>query len=91
MTTDELGEITASIAEYVREMRGQIEVDRDIFESGLISSLFAMQLVLFLEQEFAITIGSEDLDLSNFRTISSMAETVDRIRHREVQADVQRD
>ena len=50
----------------------------DIFESGAVSSLFAMELVTFLEGTFAITVESEDLELDNFRTVERMAELVAR-------------
>ena len=41
----------------------------DIFALGLVSSLMAMQLVLFVEQRLGIRLESEDLDLNNFRSI----------------------
>jgi len=43
--------------------------DDDIFELGLVSSLMAMQLVLFVEKTLEIRLESEDLDLNNFRSI----------------------
>lgn len=46
--------------------------DDDIFALGLVSSLMAMQLVLFVEKTLAIRVDSEDLDLDNFRSIASM-------------------
>lgn len=50
----------------------------DIFELGLVSSLMAMQLVLFVEKELAIRLESEDLDLDNFRSIARMAAFMQR-------------
>lgn len=47
--------------------------DEDIFALGFVNSLFAMQLVMFLEKEFTIRIENKDLDLNNFRTINSIA------------------
>jgi methoxymalonate biosynthesis acyl carrier protein len=44
----------------------------DIFALGLVNSLFAMQLVLFVEQAFDISIDGEDLDFANFRTINAL-------------------
>ena len=41
----------------------------DIFALGLVSSLVAMQLVLFVEKTLDIRVESEDLDLDNFRSI----------------------
>jgi len=46
--------------------------DDDIFEQGLVSSLMAMQLVLFVEKTLATRVESEDLDLDNFRSIARM-------------------
>ena len=44
----------------------------DIFELGLVNSLFAMQLVLFVEQEFDVEIDGDDLDFDNFRTVNAI-------------------
>jgi acyl carrier protein len=55
-----------------------LQDDDDIFASGFINSLFALQLVLFVEKEFQITIENEDLDLDNFRTINAMIRLVER-------------
>ena len=52
--------------------------DEDIFGSGLVNSMFAMELVTFLEATYAIEIESEDLELDNFRTVQRMAELVGR-------------
>ena len=45
----------------------------DIFALGLVNSLMAMQLVLFLEKEFSLKFSNEDLNLQNFRSIDAMA------------------
>lgn len=55
-----------------------IGADEDMFASGLLNSLFAMQLLLFIEQEFDIVVGNEDLDLQNFSTLSAIARFVER-------------
>ncbi len=52
--------------------------DEDIFALGFVNSLFAMQLVLFIETELQVTIENEDLDFENFRTINAMARLVER-------------
>ncbi len=54
----------------------ELKDDEDIFSLGFINSLFAMQLVLFLEKEFNVTIDSKDLDFDNFRTINRIVELV---------------
>jgi acyl carrier protein len=50
----------------------------DMFGDGLVNSLFAMQLVLFLEQAFAIEVTNDDLELDNFRSIAAMTRFIAR-------------
>ena len=51
----------------------EVDDDADLFASGLVNSLFAMQLVLFIEKEYGITVANEDLDFANFRSLNSIA------------------
>jgi len=46
----------------------------NIFALGLVNSLMAMQLVLFLEKEFAVKFANQDLSLKNFRSVEAMVE-----------------
>jgi methoxymalonate biosynthesis acyl carrier protein len=54
--------------------------DIDLFETGAVSSLFAMQLVVFLESRFGVEIDGEDLTIDNFRTVDAMTALVTRLR-----------
>ncbi|NLL73449.1 MAG: acyl carrier protein [Clostridiales bacterium] len=47
--------------------------DDNIFEIGLVDSLFAVQLVSYIEEEFDIAITNQQLDLDNFKDINSIA------------------
>ncbi|GAB7105784.1 hypothetical protein JCM4814A_40980 [Streptomyces phaeofaciens JCM 4814] len=58
----------------------------DIFALGFINSLFAMELVMFIEKTFAFTIPNEELRFDNFRTVASIAALVDRNRPASVTA-----
>ena len=49
----------------------------DIFDLGLVDSLFAMQLVAFIESEFSITAEREDLDIANFCSIDALTAFVE--------------
>jgi methoxymalonate biosynthesis acyl carrier protein len=53
--------------------------DEDLFATGGISSLFALELVLYLEQEFDVEVTGSDLRLDNFRTVTAMAVLVRRL------------
>jgi methoxymalonate biosynthesis acyl carrier protein len=60
----------AFLQRYVGEK--EIQPDDEIFASGMVNSLFAMQLVLFLEKEFDLEINSRDLDLKNFSSLNAI-------------------
>ncbi|MBB5936683.1 phosphopantetheine-binding protein [Streptomyces zagrosensis] len=53
--------------------------DEDIFELGFVNSLFAMQLVMFIEKTFSLRVPNQELRLDSFRTIDSMAKLVERL------------
>lgn len=50
----------------------------DFFEKGFVNSLFAMQLVMFVEKEFSLRVEDEDLELQNFNTINGISNFVQR-------------
>jgi methoxymalonate biosynthesis acyl carrier protein len=55
-----------------------LQDDDDIFALGFVNSLFAMQLVLFVEREFGMTVEDEDLRVDNFNTVNAIAHLVRR-------------
>ncbi len=60
--------------------QGGIEADQDIFSLGYINSLFAMELVMFIEKTFALTVPNEELRIENFRTVEAMTALVERLQ-----------
>jgi len=54
--------------------------DEDIFSLGFVNSLFAMQLVIFVEKEFQMKVDDEDLQIENFRTVNALVDLVRRKR-----------
>lgn len=48
----------------------------DIFESGLVNSLFAIQLMTFIEKSFSIKVTMDDLDLNNFKSVNAISQFV---------------
>lgn len=73
-----MSDIEAKIKAFLASHFQNIDVreDQDIFDLGFINSLFAMQLVLFVEHEFALTLTGDDLELDNFRTIAAIAKLI---------------
>lgn len=55
----------------------ELQDDEDIFSLGFVNSLFAMQLVMFIEKEFGIRIENNDLDLKNFSSINSINQLIE--------------
>jgi acyl carrier protein len=47
--------------------------DDNLFESGIVNSLFAVQLMTFIERRFAIEVGADDLDIENFKSLNAAA------------------
>ena len=60
------------------QMRGRTGHPPAMFALGFVNSMFAMQLVMFVEQEFAVAIEDEDLDLDNFRSVDAISSLIER-------------
>lgn len=58
----------------------QLEGDCNIFETGLANSLFAIQLMTFIENEFSVKVTTGDLDLSNFASLDAIERFVQQKR-----------
>ncbi|MBT3155288.1 acyl carrier protein [Streptomyces sp. CHD11] len=56
------------------------EPEVDLFTSGAVSSLFAMELVVFVESTFGVAVERGDLAMDNFRTVRTMSTLVTRLR-----------
>jgi len=52
--------------------------DDNIFELGLVDSLFAVQLVLFVEEEFDIEVLDSELNIDTFSSVNRIGELVRR-------------
>jgi acyl carrier protein len=51
-------------------------LDTDLIDTGLVDSLTFVEFLAQLEQEFGVHVSLEDLELDNFRTITSIARFV---------------
>lgn len=60
--------------------RTELGTDQELFASGLVSSMFAMELIVHLEKNYDIAITGPNLKLDNFRTVDRMTELVLRLR-----------
>jgi acyl carrier protein len=71
-------EITGGYRSFLSQYLGGIEVgeEENIFEKGVVNSLFAMQIILFVESEFGVAVESEDMEIVNFSTVNALARFV---------------
>lgn len=76
--TQDLPEAQIKIKEFLSRFfkNHDLQPQEDIFALGFVNSLLAMQLVAFVEKEFAIRVEDEDLDLDNFRSIQAISNLV---------------
>lgn len=63
--------IRTFLGKYVSDP--EVDGDLDLFASGLVNSLYAMQLVLFIEKEYGIQVANEDLDYENFKSVNAIS------------------
>lgn len=73
---DNRTKIRAFLARFFRTTA--LKDSDDIFALGFVNSLFAMQLVTWLEKEFAMTISDEDLEIKNFSSVDALADFISR-------------
>lgn len=81
MTTDQTAATASAHEDDIRKrLLGFLETktkqsvapDQDIFADGLANSMFAMELVVYLEGTYDIEIEGQDLRLEHFRTVERM-------------------
>ena len=72
-------DIRSKIKVFINRFFQNVELqdDQDIFSMGFVNSLFAMQLVMFVENNFGIAIENEDLDIDNFRTVDAIVKLIE--------------
>ncbi|MFF7247180.1 acyl carrier protein [Embleya sp. NPDC008237] len=81
-TTDlTVADIEQRIGEFLEaKTRATWEPEVDLFASGAVSSLFAMELVVYVEGTFGVAVEGADLAMDNFRTVRAMSSLVTRLR-----------
>lgn len=55
-----------------------LDDDDNLFESGIVNSLFAVQLMTFIEKTFGVEVGMDDLDIDNFKSVNATSAFVTR-------------
>ncbi|GAA2213559.1 hypothetical protein GCM10009850_090220 [Nonomuraea monospora] len=70
--------VAGQVHAFIRSRVGgrDIGADTDIFEEGLVDSLFAMELITFVETTFGLSVLTEDLDRDNFCSVHAITRFV---------------
>ena len=66
---------------FLRDRAGldaTFDANRDLLASGVLDSLLLIDLVLYIERVFGVTLESNDVAPANFRTIETLAGVVDQ-------------
>ena len=73
-------DLKSQIRDYLERVTRHPDLrdDQNIFEDGIVNSIFAVELVVFIEDRFNITIENDDLDFANFASIDAIATFVAR-------------
>jgi methoxymalonate biosynthesis acyl carrier protein len=73
MSADEKTNIRETVRHFVLGSTAitQLNDDENLFELGIVNSLFAVQLMTFIEKTFQIEVGIDDLDIENFKSIKA--------------------
>lgn len=69
-------EIRSFLARSLKDK--QIEDNDDIFKLGLVHSLFAVQLIIFIEKKFGVELDGDDLDMNHIKTINEIVKLVNQ-------------
>jgi len=73
-------QVRATIRQFITSAISlpNLDDEADLFASGIVNSLFAVQLMTFIEKTFAIEVGMDDLDIDNFKSVNATAAFVQR-------------
>lgn len=78
-STGGAADISEQLLAFLHEKLGrELGASSDLFATG-ISSLFALQLVVHLEERYGVSVGGADLNMENFRTVDAMVGLVRRL------------
>ena len=71
-------DVKSTIRKFIQKVTRKQEIldDEDIFQGGIVNSLLTVQLIMFIEKNFQITIDNSDINLENFRTLNRIEEYI---------------
>ena len=72
-------QIRRSINAFFAERgKGDVALDIDIFETGVINSMELLELLMHLEEALGIELPQDFMTVDNFRTVETIIDTIKR-------------
>jgi len=80
MSTEAIQPTKETIRSFILESINipDLNDDDNLFETGIVNSLFAIQLMTFLEKSFSIEVTMDDLSMDNFQSVNATSLFVER-------------
>lgn len=71
-------DIKKQVTEFLKANTGEEHIDEseNIFETGLVNSLFAIELMTYIEQTFGVKVTIQDLSIERFSSIHNIQEFI---------------
>jgi methoxymalonate biosynthesis acyl carrier protein len=77
--TSDGGTTSELISMLSNRLKTLVRPEQDLFADGMINSMFALELVVQIENKFNVAVEGRDLDMANFRSVNTMADLVRRL------------
>ena len=77
--TSDGGTTSELISMLSNRLKTLVRPEQDLFAEGMINSMFALELVVQIENKFNVAVEGRDLDMANFRSVNAMANLVRRL------------
>ena len=65
------------LSEFVFDRNG-IDSDEDLLSQGILDSSGVLQLVFFMEKEYGISVGDEEIVPDNFQSVNALTHFIQR-------------
>ena len=70
--------LKSHIASDLLENSIEFDSNTNLFDSKIIDSFKILVLVVYIEEEFGLSLGADDLTEENFQTLSALAALIER-------------
>lgn len=74
-----MNNVKETIRDYISRVAfdSNFKDDDNLFELGVVHSLFAVQLILFIEKEFDIELDEDEINFDNIKSINDIVALID--------------